>query len=123
MKSILRIALLSLLTCLPAHAYEVETGAVMVCDTQQQVERFVQLFDGNAQVAIRAVNTEENNPNACAMVDVSYVQGPLLEMARSTSHAFQIIPIVVIGVHTPNGYRQVAPALFFTLVEVKELAV
>jgi hypothetical protein len=81
MKSILRIAVLSWLVCLPAHAYEVETGAITICDTQKQVERFVQLFEGNAQVALRAVNAEEHNPNACAMVDVSYVQGPNLGLA------------------------------------------
>ena len=123
MKSALCIAMLSLSVCLPAHAYEVQTGAVMICDTQKQVERFVELFDGNQQIAIRAVNTEENKPNACAMVDVSYVQGPKLDTARNRSHAFQIIPIVVVGINTADGYAPVKPALFFTPVEVKEFAV
>ena len=123
MRSVLSLAMLSLLMCLPAHAYAVETGAILICDTQQQVERYVQLFDGNPQVAISAVNTEESNPNACAMVDVAYAQGPQLGMARSSSHAFQIIPIVVVGVNAPSGYRPVNPAHFFTLVEVKEFAV
>jgi hypothetical protein len=59
----------------------------------------------------------------CAEVDVSYVQGPKFSMARSRSHAFQIVPIVVVGANTPGGYRPVKPALFFTLVEVKEFAV
>ena len=123
MKSALTIAILSLSFCLPAHAYEVRTGAVMICDTQKQVERFVELFDGNQQIAIRAVNSEENKPNACAIIDVSYVQGPELGMARSKSHAFQIIPIVVIGISTTNGYEPVKPALFFAPVEVREFAV
>ncbi|HLQ93420.1 MAG TPA: hypothetical protein VK148_25650 [Xanthobacteraceae bacterium] len=123
MKSALCIAMLSLSVCLPAHAYEVQTGAVMICDTQKQVERFVEIFDGNQQIAIRAVNTEENKPNACAMVDVSYVQGPKLDTARNRSHAFQIIPIVVVGINTADGYAPVKPALFFTPVEVKEFAV
>jgi len=123
MKSALRFALLSLVMCAPAHAYEVETGAVVICDTQRQVERYVQLFDGNPQVAIRAVNTEEKDPNACAMADVSYVQGPEVGMARSRSYAFQIVPIVVVGVNTSRGYGPVRPALFFTLVKVTEFAV
>lgn len=67
MKSILRIAILSFIACVPARAYEAETGAVTVCDTQQQVERLVQLFQGDAQVALRAVNLEEHNPSACAL--------------------------------------------------------
>jgi hypothetical protein len=53
-----------LLMCTPAHAYELETGSITICDTQKQMERFVQLFDGNPQAAMSAVNTEENNPNA-----------------------------------------------------------
>jgi hypothetical protein len=42
-----------------------------ICDTQKQVERFVQLFDENPQAAMSAVNAEENDPNAYAQVDVS----------------------------------------------------
>jgi hypothetical protein len=123
MKTALIVPILSLVTCLPAHAYETETGAVMICDTQKQVERYVQIFDGNPRAAIRAVNTEENDPNACALADVSYVQGPDVGMARSSSHAFRIVPIAVVGVSTSSGYAPVKPALFFTPVEIKELAV
>ena len=83
----------------------------------------MQLFDENPQVAISAVNTEENYPSAlrrgrCFV----YVQGSKLGMARSGSRAFQIVPVVV-RANTPGGYRPVKPALFFTLVEVKEFAV
>ena len=123
MKSAMCLATLFFLTCLPGHAYEVETGSITICDTQKQVERFVQLFDEDPQVAMNTVNAEENDPNACAQVDVSYVQGPKLSMARSRSHAFQIVPIVVVGANVPGGYRPIKPAIFFTVVEVKEFAV
>ena len=127
MKSVLSIAMLSLSAslsvCLPAQAYEVQTGTVMICDTEKQVERFAELFDGNQQVAIHAVNTEENNPNACAVMNISYVAGPEQGTARSRSHAFQITPIVVVGISTENGYAPVKPVIFFTPVEVKEFAV
>jgi hypothetical protein len=119
----LALAALALMICLPAHTHEIETGAVLICDTEKQVERYAQLFDGNQQVAIRAVNTEENTPNACALVDVAYVQGPHLSMARSSSYAFRIAPLVVVGVNTSHAYESVAPALFFTPVEINELAV
>ena len=54
MKSALCLAmLLSLMTQLslglPAQAHEVETGAIMVCDTQQQAERYAQVFDPDGQ--------------------------------------------------------------------------
>src|SRR6266705_3196576 len=67
MKSALRYALFSLLMCAPA--FEIETGSVIACDTQEQVERFVRLFDGYQQLAINAVNSDEQNPSACAVID------------------------------------------------------
>jgi len=123
MKTALFLAAMLAAMCLPARAYEVQSGAVTICDTQSQVERYAQLFDGSPEVAIGTVNKEEHDPNACALVDVSYVQGPDLGVARGRSHAFQITPIVVVGVKTPNGYRPAKPALFFTPVKVTEFAV
>src|SRR5258708_4706268 len=61
----LSLALLSLLLCLPARAQRIEIGTGVFCDTQKQVERFVSLFDGDAEKAMKAVNTEENDPTAC----------------------------------------------------------
>ena len=127
MKSALRLVLPLpfLLICLPAQAqaYDVETGPVMICDTQKQVERFAQLFDGDMQVAMSAINNEEHNPNACAMVDATYVEGPEIGVARSGSHTFRIVPIVVVAADTSAGYRAVEPALFFTPVQIVEYAV
>ena len=122
MKSALGLVLLGSLLGLPAQAQEIETGAIMLCDTQKQVERFAQLFEGDRQAALSAVNSEENDPTACAMADVAYVQGPQLGMARSRSHAFGIIPIVVVAVATPRGYRPVNPARFFTPATIVEFA-
>src|SRR5215475_1431344 len=68
-------ALSFLLLGAPAQAYEVETGPVLICDAQEQVERFVQAFDGNQDLAINTVNVEEHDPNACAVVNSMYVLG------------------------------------------------
>lgn len=103
--------------------YEVETGVILICDTQKQVERFVQLFDGDQQVAMRAVNSEEKEPNACVAIDATYVEGPKMGVIRNGSHAFQIAPVVVIGVGTERGYSAVRPSLFYRPVAVKETAV
>src|SRR5262245_50191546 len=56
MKSALRIALLSVALGLPAQAHEIERGAITICDTQKQVERLGQIFEGNSQLALSAVN-------------------------------------------------------------------
>jgi hypothetical protein len=123
MKSTLRIAMLSLSVCLPAQAYEVQTGPVIICDSQRQAERYAELFDGNQQLAIRTVNSEENTPNACAVVNASYIEGPRLGAARSSSHTFQIVPVVVIAVTTRDGSVPAQPSLFFTVIEIREFGV
>jgi hypothetical protein len=123
MKPALYVAALSLLMSLPAQAYEVETGPVMLCDTQKQAERVVQLFDGSQEAAIKAVNAEERNPSACAMAEVAYVQGDAVGVARTGEHAFRIMPVAVVAMKTPAGFQQVAPHVFFTLVKLKEFAV
>jgi hypothetical protein len=40
----------------------------LLCDTQTQLERFVALFSRDTQAAVGAVNSEEHNPTACALV-------------------------------------------------------
>ena len=48
----------------PAYADEVQVGTGLLCDTQQQAERFAALYDGDSAIAIRTVNAEEHNPTA-----------------------------------------------------------
>jgi hypothetical protein len=67
---------------LSAQAQEVEVGTSLVCDTQEQVERFIALYDGDAQSAIDRVNAE-HDPRACAVSNMAYVRGPQLATARS----------------------------------------
>jgi hypothetical protein len=114
------LPLMSVFISLPAQAYELETGTITLCDTQKQVERLAQLFDGDLKVAVGAINTEEHNPNACGTADVAYVQGPEIGVARSGSHAFRIVPVVVVAADDAAGYQATKPALFFTLVEIEE---
>jgi hypothetical protein len=117
------MALLFFLTSLPACAHETQIGAALVCDTQKQVERFVQLFETDLAAALTTVNSEENNPTACAITDIVYVQGRQLETARSVAHTFKIIPIIVFGENSPTGYRSVEPVSSLMLVEIRELAI
>ena len=54
MKPALPLALLSLIIFSPARAQEYEHGAALLCDTQRQVERYVELFNGKEKSAINA---------------------------------------------------------------------
>jgi len=121
-------ALLATPFCAPAQALDYqavdyEIGASLVCDTQAQVERFVALFTGDAQAAIRVVNAEEQNPSACAIVNVAYRRGTSIGTARHGDSAFEIVRILVVGIETDNGIRPVRPAAYFSLFGIKEYAV
>src|SRR5215467_6090196 len=107
----------------PAQAADYEVGASLVCDTQAQVERFVALFSGDAKAAIRVVNAEEQNPTACAMLNVAFMRGQQIAMARRGDNAFEIVRILVVGVETDDGIQAVRPAVYFSLFGVTEYAI
>ena len=114
---------LALLLSLPARAQEIEVGTSLICDTQQQVERFVTLYDGDAQSAVNGVNAAEHNPTACAVSTMAYVRGRQLARARNKDTTFQIVPILVLGVVTEEVVESVTPAPFFTVFEVEEIGI
>jgi hypothetical protein len=117
------LAMLVAPLCSSAQAADYEVGASLVCDTQTQVERFVALFSGDAQAAIDAVNSEERDPTACALVNVAYLRGPYIGVARNGDNAFEIFRILVVGVDTAAGIQAVQPAAYFSLFAVQEYAV
>src|SRR5262249_36138841 len=98
-------------------------GASLACDTQAQVERFVALFTGDAQAAIRFVNAEEQNPSACVIRNVAYMRGMKVGIARHGDSAFEIVRILVVGIKTASGILPVRPSVHFSLFGVKEYAV
>jgi hypothetical protein len=114
---------LLLLAGAAAHAQDTEVGTGLVCDTQEQVERFVALYDGDTQSTVRMVNEAVHDPTACVVSAVAYVRGRPLATARSKNTTFQIVPILVLGVVTAGGLESIAPARFFSAVQVEEIEV
>jgi hypothetical protein len=117
------IVLLFLAVPASAQEIEVEVGTNLFCDTREQVERFVALYDGDTQNAVDGVNAAERDPSACAVSSVAYVRGPKLATARSKNTAFQIVKILVIGVVAEDGVHAVEPASFFSVITVEEIGV
>jgi hypothetical protein len=117
------LALLAAPLCAAAQAADYEVGTSLVCNTQTEVERFVALFAGDANSTIGAVNAEEHNPTACALINVAYLRGSRIGMARHGDNAFEIVRILVVGIDTPAGIQAVQPAAYFSLFNVKEYAV
>lgn len=118
----LALLMLPLFFDMPAQAQEVEVGTSLICDTQEQVERFVTLFDGDAQRAVNGVNAAEHDPTACAVSTMAYVRGSKLATARSKDTTFQIVQILVLGV-TESGVQSVTPAPYFSVFAIDEISV
>jgi len=128
MKSALRV-LLFCLCVTPATAAQpadpnaqVQVGNTFICDTQQQMERFVAVFDGDFAAAMDKVNIEEKNPTACIGATMAYVEGSELSKAKSTTKGtYNIIRVLVIGITTPRGFQAIQPAAFFSIVKSEEI--
>ncbi len=120
MSYIIHVALLSVLLCFSARAQKVEVGTGIVCDTQKQMERFVALFHGEEEAAVKAVNAEENDPNACIVGTIAYIRGPDIVTARTQNATFQIVRVLVVGIFTEGGFRATVPAAFFSVDKVDE---
>jgi len=101
---------------------QVEVGTGIVCDTQRQMERFVAFFHGEVEAAVKAVNAEEGDPNACVVGTIAYVRGPDIATARTQDATFQIVRVLVVGILTEAGFRATVPAAFFSLERVEERA-
>jgi hypothetical protein len=131
MKRTLRFALISLLLCLPAQAHDsrgidrrdIEVGDPLVCGTQEQAERYIAHFEGDAEAAIRAVNHEESDPSACGFVSAAFVRGPNVAAVSQGNMGFQIVRILVLAVAGREGLRAVEPAPYFTVFGVTEYPV
>jgi hypothetical protein len=106
----------------PAWMDDIEVSTALVCDTQQQVERFLALLQSGAESALAAVNAEEKDPTACAEVNLAYVRGARLATVRTRDEAYAIVEILAIGVATENGVRAIAPVIYISLFEIDERA-
>jgi hypothetical protein len=102
--------------------YEVATG--LVCDTPQQVERFIALSNGDDTAqAIKAINAEAHDPSACAVASLAFVRGKEAGTVHHRDQAYTIVHILVLGVVTDEGVRPVRPSAYFTMFAVKEFGV
>lgn len=114
---------LLLMLGLPAQAQDVEVGTGLICDTQEQVERYISAYDGDAQSTVDSVNAAEHDPTACGMATVVFVRGRQLAISRNKDKTFQIVPILVLGLVTEEGIKSVEPAPFFSGFEIQEFAI
>ena len=128
MKPAMSIILFFLLLCAPVQAEDkrgkgeqsVEFSDVVVCATKEQVERYVALYRGDRDAAVRAVNREKNDPSACGVASAAFVRGLQFGTARAKNIAFEIVRILVLGIDSQDGFHPVRPAPYFAAFGVTE---
>jgi hypothetical protein len=51
------------------------------------------VFSGDTQATIDAVNAEEQNPTACALINAAYLRGAKVGVVRNGDSAFETAPL------------------------------
>jgi hypothetical protein len=103
----------------PDAQQRVEIDTNLICDTAEQVERFISLLDenkGSAEAAIAGVNQENQAQDACVIATAAYRRTGVTASVKHGDTTFDVTRIVVIGVYTVNGLERSLPTEFFTLM-------
>lgn len=120
----LHVALLASLLCGAAHAdlfSAAEQAVVPFCDTQQQAERFAQVYtEGKSREAMMIVNTEMNDQSACGIQKLAFYRGDQSIKMRGPTGAFEIVRILVVGVVKGENISSGAPTVYYGVFAVPE---
>jgi hypothetical protein len=114
----------AVLAATPAVAADIAIGRGIICDTQEQMERYIAVFKGDAKLALTTVNTEAKKEDACSMAAIAFLAGETAATARNNDgEAYRVLKILVLGVVTNLGVQQVAPFPQFTIMKVDEISI
>jgi hypothetical protein len=129
MDLLLRLAFVFVLFCFPAGAIAqtakpdttAAIGAGVVCDSAQQIERYFALKAEGAESeqAVRLVNTEVNNPEACALIVVAFIPRAEVAKVAVSGGMIRVMEITVIAAVTPAGWNSVPAITQYTALFVK----
>lgn len=101
-----------------AHA-EPPIGQGVVCDTQEQAERYVEILSGEPQVAIAAVNAEYESADACAYWTVMFIPDGEVAQISNESGRYRIVRIIVLAQQTPAGMSALPPKQYYAIARMK----
>jgi hypothetical protein len=129
MKLALGVAVLSLLLCASVRAQVngsdqiVEVATVPICQTEEDVQRYIAIYDGDQDATIANLNADITDPHACRIATVAYLRGPQTGAGWKHDTALAITRILVVGIETERRIHSVRPAVYFAVFSIRELAV
>jgi hypothetical protein len=127
MKVLMRVVMWGLLFCFPVAATaneqdgqnrSVEVGVGLICNSEAQVERYLALHvkDESPVAAIRVVNAEAKDPNACALAAIAFVRGEQGKSVVSHGGLMKITQVMILATQTPAGWQRVPPIVQYTAI-------
>jgi hypothetical protein len=132
MNLLTRVVIWGLLFCFPvaanadersrSHADQqqkaIELGVGLICNSEAQVERYLALHvkDESPAEAIKAVNAEVQDPNACALAAIAFVRGEEGKAVPAPGGQLKITQVMIFATQTPAGWQRVPPILQYTAI-------
>jgi Cu/Ag efflux pump CusA len=129
MRFLLQLPMVLLLSWLPARAQEalppntqekMEVGQGVICDTVQQVERYVALRNNSTEmdVALAAVNSEAHVP-VCSIARVVFSAGPRVAGLSAQGRLLSIIEINVHAFGNGSVWMRISATIRYTVTAEK----
>lgn len=93
----------------------------LICDTQEQAERFVLVLrDNNIEKALGTVNAEAGTPNACMVATYGFVPGHTVSGVERNGAIVNVIEVRVMAVATDGGLQMIEPKVYYSVVPTSD---
>jgi hypothetical protein len=90
--------------------------AGLICDTQDQAERFVALLGDNVESALGIVNREAGTPNACLVATTGFIRGGTVSEVLRNGMVVDVVEVTVLAVATELGLQAIEPKKYFSII-------
>jgi hypothetical protein len=91
-------------------------GPGLICDTQDQAERFAALLGDNVESALGIVNREAGTPNACLVATTGFVRGGTVSEVLRNGMIVDVVEVTVMAVATELGLQAIEPKKYFSII-------
>jgi hypothetical protein len=90
----------------------------VVCDSAQQVERYLSLSDGKRSLddALRVVNKESKNPSACGFAAIAFISNEQVSSVNFSHGMARVMRIKIIAAATEKGWRELPEVVQYLAV-------
>jgi hypothetical protein len=101
----------------PTDTLESTAGPALMCDTPQELNRFVELVNQGRQAlnAVGIVNTEAHDPSACGNVMAAFEVGKPVSTMTMLGQLVSIVAVTVTAINDGDQWFAVKPSTHYTI--------